>query len=99
MKKIKLESGRELELKDISLDERDDLVDSLAECQNVYNSKGDLIGVKSMMKTVTKWLRVCLNGQGTDEFIIGLTIGERTEFFLKMQEMLLTGEGNASNSK
>tara|TARA_R100000808_G_scaffold22905_1_gene50205 strand:+ start:1614 stop:1913 length:300 start_codon:yes stop_codon:yes gene_type:complete len=96
MEKLKLKSGRELDLKDISLDERDELVDSLAECENVYNSKGDVIGIKSMMKTVTKWLRICLNGQGTDEFIIGLTMDERTEFFLSMKEKLIMGEENAS---
>ena len=98
MEKLKLKSGREINIKDVTLDERDELVDSIAECENVYNSKGELTGVKSMMKTVTKWLRVCLNGQATDEFILGLTMEERTEFFLTMKEKLLTGEGSASYS-
>ena len=99
MDKIKLKSGREIGIKTASLDERDYLLDSLTECENVYNSKGELTGVKSMMKTVTKWLRTCLNGQATDEFILGLTLEERTEIFHAMHEKLLTGEENASSSK
>ena len=54
MEKIKLKTGREISIKDVSLDERDDLIDSLAECENIYNSGGELIGVKSMMKTILR---------------------------------------------
>ena len=98
MDKIKLKSGREVELKDIGLDERDELLDSMAELENVYNSKGDLIAVKSAHKTVTKWMRIFLNGKADDDYILGFTISERTEFFLKMQEKLLMGEESASSS-
>lgn len=99
MDKIKLKTGREINIKDITLDERDELLDSTAECENIYNPKGEIIGTKSAWKTITKWLRICLNGQATDEFILGLTLEERIEFFLKMKEKLLMGEENASSSK
>ena len=89
MDKIKLKSGREVELRDIGLDERDELLDSMAELENVYNDKGELIAVKSANKTVTKWLRVCLNGKADDKYILGLTLEERTEIFLAMKEKLL----------
>ena len=96
MKKLKLKTGREIGIKDIGLDERDEMLDSV---EYVYDEKGAINGVKMMHSTITKWLRLGLNGQATDEFILGLDFEERTEIFLKMQEMLLTGEGNASNSK
>ena len=96
MDKIKLKSGREIGIKDVSLDERDHMLDSV---EYVYDAKGNVSGVKMMHSTITKWLRTGLNGQATDEFILGLTFEERTEIFLKMQEQLLTGEGNASSSK
>ena len=96
MEKIKLKSGREIKLKDVSLDERDEMLDSV---EYNYDSEGNIGGVKMMHSTITKWLRNGLNGQATDEFILSLTFEERTEIFLKMQEKLLTGEGNASNSK
>ena len=96
MDKIKLKSGREIELKEIGLDERDAMLDSV---EYIYDSKGNVKGVKMMHSTITKWLRFGLNGQANDEFILDLTFEERTEIFLKMQEKLLTGEGNASSSK
>ena len=96
METIKLKTGREIKIKDISLDERDEMLDSV---EYTYDDKGNVGGVKMMHSTITKWLRYGLNGQASDEFILALTFEERTEIFLKMQEFLLTGEGNASNSK
>ena len=96
MDKIKLKTGREINIKDVSLDDRDIMLDSV---EYVYDDKGNVSGVKMMHSTITKWLRHGLNGQASDEFILGLSFEERTEIFLKMQEKLLTGEGNASNSK
>ena len=96
MDKIKLKTGREINIKDISLDERDEMLDSV---EYTYDDKGNMGGVKMMVGTITKWLRLGLNGQASDEFILGLSFEERTEIFLNMQEKLLTGEGNASSSK
>ena len=96
MDKIKLKSGREIGIKDISLDERDEMLDSV---EYTYDNKGDVSGVKMMHSTITRWLRLGSNGQANDKFILDLSFEERTEIFLKMQEKLLTGEGNASSSK
>ena len=96
MNTLKLKSGRELKLKEVTLDERDTMLDSV---EYDYEDKGNVSGVKMMHSTITKWLRFGLNGQATDEFILGLTFEERTEIFLHLQEKLLMGEGNASNSK
>ena len=96
MEKLKLKTGREINIKDVTLDERDEMLDSV---EYVYDDQGNVSGVKMMHSTITKWLRNGLNGQATDEFILGLTFEERTEIFLNMQEKLLTGEGNASSSK
>ena len=96
MDKIKLKSGREISIKDVGLDERDDLVDSLAECENIYDSKGELTGIRSMWKTVTKWLRTCLMGDVSDKFLLSLSLDERTEAFTQMQSMFFVGEGKAS---
>ena len=95
MDKIKLKTGREINIKDVSLDDRDIMLDSV---EYVYDDKGNVSGVKMMHSTITKWLRHGLNGQASDEFILGLSFEERTEIFLKMQEKLMMGEGSASNS-
>ena len=96
MDKLKLKSGREIDIKEISLDERDDMLDSV---EYTYDDKGGVTGVKMMHSTITKWLRFGLNGKADDDYILGLSFEERTEIFLHMQEKLLTGEGNASSSK
>jgi len=96
MNTLKLKSGRELKLKDVTLDERDEMLDSV---EYTYDDKGNVSGVKMMHSTITKWLRFGLNGQASDEFILGLSFEERTEIFLAMQEKLLTGEESGSNSK
>ena len=96
MNTLKLKSGRELKLKEVTLDERDTMLDSV---EYDYDDKGNVSGVKMMHSTITKWLRFGLNGQATDEFILGLTFEERTEIFKKLFEKVFTGEGKASSSK
>ena len=96
MEKLKLKSGREVGIKDVSLDERDQMLDSV---EYLYDDKGNVTGVKMMHSTITKWLRFGLNGKADDKYILGLNFEERTEIVRKMQEKLLTGEGNASSSK
>ncbi len=91
---IKLETGRKLKLKDVSLDERDELLDSV---EYQFDAKGKVQGVKMMNSTITKWLRTGLDGDTSDKFLKTLTFEERTELFLKMQESIMVGEGKASD--
>ena len=91
---IKLETGRKLKLKDVSLDERDELLDSV---EYQFDAKGKVQGVKMMNSTITKWLRMGLDGDTSDKFLKTLTFEERTELFLKMQESIMVGEGKASD--
>ena len=91
---IKLETGRKLKLKDLSLDERDELLDSV---QYELGSDGKVKGVKMMNSTITKWLRMGLDGDTSDKFLKTLTFEERVEIFTKMQESIMVGEGKASD--
>ena len=91
---IKLKSGLKVKIKDVSLDERDEMLDSV---EYQFNEKGEPAGVKTMHSTITKWLRLGLEGDTSDKFIKKLSFEDRTEIFLKMQEGLLMGEGKASD--
>ena len=91
---IKLETGRKLKLKDVSLDERDELLDSV---EYQFDAKGKVQGVKMMNSTITKWLRMGLNGNTSDKFLKTLTFEERVEIFTKMKESIMVGEGKASD--
>ena len=96
MDKLKLKSGREVGIKEIGLDDRDDMLDSV---KYTYDDKGEFKGFEMMHTTITKWLRIGLNGKADDEYILGLTMEERTEIFLHMQEGLHLGKEKASSSK
>ena len=90
---IKLKSGKKIKLKDVSIDERDEMLDSV---QYDYNSDGSIAGVKMMHSTMTKWIRTAVQGDTSDKFLKTLTLEDRTEIFIKMQEYLMVGEEKAS---
>ena len=90
---IKLESGKNIKLKDVSIDERDEMLDSV---EYQYDAKGNPKGMKMMNSTITKWLRLSIDGDTSDEFLKTLTLQDRTDVFVKMQEYLLVGEKKAS---
>ena len=89
---IKLEDGRKFKLNNVTLDERDVLLDSV---EYEHNDDGSVRGVKMMHSTMTRWLRTCLK-DGTDEFIKALSIDEKSEIFTKLQSIFFQGEGKAS---
>ena len=90
---IKLKSGRSLKIKNISVDDRDMLLDSL---EYEYDNDGSMRGVKMMHSTMTKWMRTCLNEKTDDKFLMGFSLEEKTEVFTKLQNMFFVGEGKAS---
>ena len=90
---MKLESGNKIKLKDVSIDERDEMLDSV---EYQYDAKGNPKGMKMMNSTITRWLRLCVDGDTSDEFLKTLTLKDRTDIFVKMQEYLLVGEEKAS---
>ena len=91
---VKLKSGRKFKLKEnITLDERDSLLDSIV---YEYNNDNEFKGIAMMNSTITKFLRVCLDSGSSDKELINWSIEERTDAFLKIQEHLNLGEGKAS---
>ena len=91
---VKLKSGRKFKVKEnISLDERDSLLDSIS---FEYDGKNNFKGITMMNSTITKFLRICLDGDSSDEELIKWSIEERTDAFMKIQENLNLGEGKAS---
>ena len=90
---IKLKGGRKLKVKNISLDERDVLLDSV---KYDYNEDGTMRGVTMMHSTMTNWMRTCLDGDTSDKFLMGLALEEKTEIFTKLQSMFFVGEDKAS---
>ena len=90
---IKLKGGKKLKIRDISVDERDELLDSVS---YEYKAVGSMLGVKMMHTTMTKWMRTCIDGDISDDFLKSLSLDEKTEIFTKLQGMFFVGEGKAS---
>ncbi len=91
---IKLKSGLKVKIKDVSLDERDEMLDGV---QYEVDAKGTPTGMKMMHSTLTKWLRLGLDGDTSDAFIMKLTLDDKIEIYKKMQEIFMVGEGKASS--
>ena len=90
---IKLKGNRTFKVKNITLDERDELLDSVG---YDYNSDGSVRGVKMMHSTMTKWMRTCLEGDTSDKFLMSLSLEDKTAIFTKLQSMFFVGEDKAS---
>ena len=90
--KIKLESGREIVLNELTVDERDELLDSVE-----YDSSKNGVKVKMLHSTMTKFIRVAVKGSN-DKFIKSLTFSEKTDIFQKIQgDLMNLGEEEASD--
>mgnify|MGYP003676191604 CR=1 FL=1 len=91
--KFKLESGREVQLKELSVDERDELLDSV----QYENEKDGGIKILMMHSTMTKFIRIGVK-DSDDKFIKALKFSEKSELFQKMQsEIMNLGEEKASD--
>jgi hypothetical protein len=89
---VKLKSGRKVKIKDVTLDERDSLMDGLS--YKMVN--GNIEGVEMMHSTMTKWMRTCIDGDTSDKALLGFSLEEKTELFIAIQNELILGEGKAS---
>ena len=90
---FKLKSGKKIKLKDVSIDERDEMLDSV---QYEVKQDGKVGQIKMMHSTMTKWIRIGIDGDTSDKFLKTLTLEDRTEIFTYMQNYYLVGEEKAS---
>ena len=90
---LKIKGGKKFKVKDISIDERDELLDSI---KYDINEAGKVSGVSMVNTTITKWIRTCIDGDTSDEFLKTLSMEDRTNIFVKLQDLLVLGKGKAS---
>ena len=95
MDKIKLKSGREIELKELSLEEEAAVMDSLK--QRV--DKDGILITEMQNTTMLKYLRLCLNGKGDDDdYIRSLSYADKVEIYTRFVNRQV-GEESASSLK
>ena len=90
---FKTKSGKKVVFKDISIDEKDTLLDTV---EYNYDEKGNMGTFKMMNTTITKWIRSGLDSDTSDKFLQTLSMEDRTEIFLALQKYILVGEKKAS---
>ena len=93
MDKLKLKSGREVELKELSLDDESAVMDTV---QHKFDKDGNLL-TEMQNTAMLKYLRLCLNGKG-DDYIRSLSYAEKTEIYTHFVSSQV-GEEKASSSK
>jgi len=95
MDKLKLKSGREIELKELSLDEESEIMDTT---RRKVDADGNIVSEMEYTAMI-KFLRMSLNGKSDDKFIKSLSYQEKAEIYNHFQQSVITGEGTASSSK
>ena len=92
---IKLKDKRALKVKDLSIDERDELLD-LVWGKFKSDDKGGF-QMEAPNSTITKFIRIGVDGDTSDKFLKTLSFADRTQIFTEMQKVL--GEGEEKPSK
>ena len=90
---MKLKSGKTIKFKDVTVDEQDEMLDAV---KYEYTEDGTPQGVRMMHSTMTKWVRIGIDGDASDKFLKTLTLEDRIEIFTEMQSYYLVGEEKAS---
>ena len=93
MKEVKLKNGKKVKLKELSLDDRDFLLDNT---QYVMD-KGEIKEVKMMHSTLTKYLRTGMDGDTSDKALIKMSMEDKIDIFKAIQEQFFLGEGSPSD--
>ena len=89
---IKLKSGNKVKIKEITVDDRDYLLDNI----KYKMVDGKVESVEMMHSTMTKWMRTCIDGDTSDSALMSYTLEDRIELFTQLQEKMLLGERKAS---
>ena len=99
--KFKLKSGKEVEFKDLSVDEQDELQDLVKYRYEGVNKDGSpkAVGQEMLHSTMTKWIRKGVKGGDNDKYIRSLSFEERVGIFAKMQAIFNNGLGEEPPSE
>ena len=96
MDKIKLKTGREIELKELSLEDEAEIMDTV---KHKVDKDGN-VETEMYNTAMLKFLRLSLNGKGDDDkFIRSLSYMEKIEIYNNFQNRFLEGEEKASSLK
>ena len=74
---VKLESGKIVKIKELSIDVRDECLDKV---EFIFDDDNKVKGVTAMQKTITHWMRTLIDGDVSDKTLMGFTMEDRGSF-------------------
>ena len=91
---VKISKKRVVKIKELTVDESDQLLD-LVFGKLQEDGKGGF-KMEAPMSTMTKFIRIGVDGDTSDKFIKTLSMKDRTNIFTEMQKTLNQGEETPS---
>ena len=91
---VKISKKRSVKLKDLTVDESDELLDLVFGKLQEDGEGG--YKMEAPNSTMTKFIRIGVDGDTSDDFIKTLSMTDRTTIFTEMQKVLGEGEGKPS---
>ena len=91
---VKISKKRIVKIKELTVDESDELLDLVFGKLQEDGEGG--YKMEAPNSTMTKFIRVGVDGDTSDKFIKTLSLGDRTKIFTEMQKVLNSGEEVAS---
>ena len=87
---VKISNKRTVKLKDLTVDQSDELLD-LVFGKIKEDGEGGFV-MKAPNSTMTKFIRVGVDGDTSDKFIKSLSMEDKTNIFTEIQKVLNSGE-------
>ena len=91
---IKISNKRTVKLKDLTVDESDELLDLVFGKLKDDGEGGFVMATPN--STMTKFIRVGVDGDTSDKFIKSLSMEDKTNIFAEIQKVLNSGEETPS---
>ena len=91
---VKISNKRTVKLKDLTVDESDELLD-LVFGKLKDDGEGGFV-MDTPNSTMTKFIRVGVDGDTSDKFIKSLSMEDKTNIFTEIQKVLNSGEETPS---
>ena len=91
---VKISKKRTVKLRDLTVDESDELLDLVFGKLQEDGDGG--YRMEAPNSTMTKFIRIGVDGDTSDDFIKGLSMEDKTKIFTEMQKVLNSGEETPS---
>ena len=91
---VKISKKRTIKLRDLTVDESDELLDLVF--GKLQEDENGGFKMEAPNSTMTKFIRIGVDGDTSDKFIKTLSMADKTDIFTEIQKVLNSGEETPS---